>query len=67
MKSDDTFENLQCAIAYEEYLEEKEKAVRSGRATTITYAIIEKRNGLRKNQLKNYYANQICRKHSQPR
>lgn len=61
MKSDDTFDNQQCAIAYEEYLEEKERAVREGRATTITYGVIEKRNGLRKDQLKNYFANHICR------
>jgi len=62
LKSDDTFENRQCAIAYEEYLEEKKLAVACGRSTTITYAIIERRNGLKKDQLKNYFANQISRK-----
>lgn len=62
MKSDDTFENKQCAIAYEEYLEEKARAIREGRATTITYGIIEKRNGLKRNQLVWYYANHISRK-----
>ena len=62
MKSDDTFENKQCAIAYEDYLEEKADAQRLGNPHSITIAIIERRNGLQKNKLRYYMANHVSRK-----
>lgn len=59
MKSDDTFENRQRAIANEEH-EESKRRRRSDHLNTI--AIIEKRNGLKKNALVYYRANFISRK-----
>lgn len=56
MKSDDTFENRQRAIANEEY----EESVRSGHKIPIR--TIERRNGLKKNALVYYRANFISRK-----
>lgn len=56
MKSDDTFENKQRAIANEEYEDLKSE----GRKIPIH--IIERRNGLKKNALVYYRANFICRK-----
>ncbi len=59
MKSDDTFENKQRAIANEEY----EESIRDGHKIPIL--TIERRNGLRKNSLVYYRANFISRKKKQ--
>lgn len=58
MKSDDTFENKQRAIANDEY-EESRRRSRIDHRNTI--AMIEKRHGLKKNALVYYRANFISR------
>lgn len=61
MKRADEFEMTQVAVASLEYDEARAKATSDGYPLTVTVAKIEKKFGLRENQLTNYRRRKLKR------